>query len=76
MIARLFKRIGITLLSLILIALLVYALLPKGVRDPMEYTFTTKTEKQLFTAHEFAIVAGTPWATQAGYDVLERGGNA
>src|SRR5512134_907569 len=42
----------------------------------MPYTFSTKTEKQLLTADQFAVVAGTPWASQAGYDVLERGGNA
>src|SRR5512143_992328 len=76
MLKRIFKWIGISLLSLILLALIVYAFLPKGVRDPMPYTFTTKTEKQLLKANQFAVVAGTPWATQAGYDVLQRGGNA
>src|SRR5512143_1486499 len=76
MLKRIFKWIGIGLLSLILLALVVYAFLPKGVRDPMPYTFSTKTEKQLLTAHQFAVVAGTPWASQAGYDVLEKGGNA
>ena len=70
------KWIGIGLLGLVLIAVIVYAFLPKGVRDPMPYTFSTQTEKQLLKANEFAVVAGTPWATQAGYDVLARGGNA
>ena len=76
MLKRILKWIGIGLLSLILVALIVYAFLPKGVRDPMPYTFSTKTEKQLLTANRFAVVAGTPWASKAGYDVLERGGNA
>ncbi len=76
MLKRIFKWIGLTLSGLILLALIVYTFLPKGVRDPMPYSFTTKTEKQLLKASEFAVVAGTPWATQAGYDVLERGGNA
>ena len=76
MLKRIFKWIGLGLLSLILLALIVYAFLPKGPRDPMEYTSSTRTEKQLLTANEFAVVAGTPWATQAGYDVLQRGGNA
>ncbi len=76
MFKRIFKWIGLGLLSLILIALVIYAFLPKGVRDPMEYTFSTKTEKQLLSANEFAVVAGTSWSSQAGYQVLERGGNA
>lgn len=76
MLKRILKWIGIGLLSLILVALIVYAFLPKGVRDPMPYTFSTETEKQLLTAHQFAVVAGTPWASKAGYDILERGGNA
>src|SRR5512133_180598 len=76
MLKRIFKWLGIGLLSLILLALIVYAFLPKGPRDLMEYTDRTKTEKQLLQARQFAVVAGTPWATQAGYDVLERGGNA
>ncbi len=76
MLKRIFKQLGLTLLSLIILAFIAYAFLPKGVRDPMPFTFSTKTEKQLLTANEFAVVAGTPWATQAGYDVLARGGNA
>jgi len=76
MVKRVLKWIGLGSLSLILLALIVYALLPKGLRDPMPYTFSTKTEKQLLTANQFAVVAGTPWASQAGYDILERGGNA
>jgi gamma-glutamyltranspeptidase/glutathione hydrolase len=76
MLKRILKGIGLGLLSLILAALIVYAFLPKGPRDLMEYTDTTRTEKQLLRADEFAVVAGTPWATEAGYRVLERGGNA
>ena len=76
MLKRTFKWIGLGLLSLSLIALIAYAFLPKGPRDLMEYTDRTKTEKQLLRANEFAVVAGTPWATEAGYQVLARGGNA
>src|SRR5512132_4389068 len=76
MLKRIFKWLGIGLLSLILLALIVYAFLPKGPRDLMEYTDRTKTEKQLLQARQFAVVAGTPWASQAGYDVLATGGNA
>src|SRR5512147_885874 len=76
MVKRILKWIGLGLLGLILLALVVYMFLPKGVRDPMPYTFSTKTEKQLLKAGQYAVVAGTPWASKAGYDVLERGGNA
>lgn len=76
MVKLIFKWIGRGLLALISIALVVYALLPKGPRDLMEYTDLTKTGKQLLTANQFAVVAGTPWAAQAGYDILARGGNA
>ena len=76
MFKRILKWIGLGFLALILIAVIVYAFLPKGPRDLMEYTDRTKTEKQLLTADQFAVVAGTPWASQAGYDVLARGGNA
>ena len=69
-------RIVLALTGLIVLALIVYALLPKGPRDLMEYTDRTKTEKELLTANEYAIVTGTPWASQAGYDVLAKGGNA
>src|SRR5512143_3842073 len=76
MLKRIFKWIGLGFLALILATLIVYAFLPKGPRDLMQYTDRTKTEKQLLKANQFAIVAGTPWATEAGYNVLEKGGNA
>src|SRR5512141_1741334 len=76
MLKRIFKWIGLGLLGLILIAGLIYAFLPKGPRDLMEYQDLTRTEKKILQADQYAVVAGTPWASQAGYDVLSRGGNA
>lgn len=73
---RIFKWIGLSLLGLVLLALVVYALLPKGPRDLMEYTDLTGTQKPLFVGQEYAIVTGTPWSTQAGLAVLEKGGTA
>lgn len=76
---RILKWIGrflLGLLGLIVLALMMYALAPKGPRDPMPYTDRTKTAKPLLSAGRFAVVAGTPWAAQAGYNVLEKGGNA
>jgi hypothetical protein len=57
MLKRIMKWIALGLLGLILIALLVYAFLPKVPCDPMEYTDLTKTEKQLRKAGEFAVGA-------------------
>ncbi|PWH17620.1 MAG: gamma-glutamyltransferase [Anaerolineae bacterium] len=73
---RILKMLGLGLLGLIGLALVVYALLPKGPRDLMEYTDRTGTQKPLFIGQEYAIVAGTPWSAEAGKEVLEKGGTA
>lgn len=70
------KWAGILLLALILIGGIIYIFLPKGPRDLMPYTDRTKQARELFVAAEYAAVTGTPWATEAALDVLERGGNA
>ncbi|GAB4425127.1 MAG: gamma-glutamyltransferase family protein [Anaerolineales bacterium] len=70
------KWIGITVLALLIIGVIVYAFLPKGPRDLMEYTDRTKKPRNLFVAENYAVVAGTPWATEAALGVLNRGGNA
>jgi gamma-glutamyltranspeptidase/glutathione hydrolase len=73
---KVLKWTGLTLLGLIVFGGIVYLALPKGPRDLMEYTDRTKQPRQLLAAQNYAVVAGTPWATQAALDVLERGGNA
>ncbi len=70
------RNLLLGLLSLTVILAIIYALLPKGPRDPMEYNGLTKTEKTLFVGDEYAAVTGTPWATEAALDVLSRGGTA
>ncbi len=73
---KLFRNLAIGIVSVIILFAILYALLPKGPRDPMEYNGLTKTEKTLFVGDEYAAVTGTPWATQAALDVLARGGTA
>lgn len=73
---KILKWIALTLLGLIVIGAVIYALLPKGPRDLMEYTDRTRTAKELFVGQEYAVVTGTPWATEAVLHVLEKGGNA
>lgn len=70
------RRAAIVVLSLALIALGAYAALPKGPRDPMDYTSPKGRERPLATGTEHAVVAGTPWAAEAMREVLEDGGNA
>lgn len=68
------------LLSLVLgipaLLLLVYLLLPKGPRDPMEFHDPTREARELVVARDYAVVTGSPWATEAATAVLEDGGSA
>ncbi len=69
------KRIGV-LVAAVAIALAAVALIPRGPREAMPYDDRTRRPRQLVVAREHAAVAGTPWATRAAVEVLERGGNA
>jgi gamma-glutamyltranspeptidase / glutathione hydrolase len=70
------RFIGAFLLFFILIGVIGYALLPKGPRDLMDFDDPYQQERPMVEANEYAVVAGTPWATDAALDVLARGGNA
>lgn len=70
------RRIAIAVLALLLVAIGAYAALPKGPRDPMEFTSPKGQPRPLVTGSEHAVVAGTPWAAEVMRDVLEHGGNA
>lgn len=74
--SRIIRAVFIFLAATAALGALAYAFLPKGPRDPMEYEGTAGTRKPEIRAREFAVVAGTPWAAEAGYRVLEEGGNA
>lgn len=73
---KILKFLGVVLFGLLLLGGLVYALLPKGARDPMEYRDRTRTVKEMLAADSYAVVAGTPWAADAASQVIESGGNA
>jgi len=70
------KIIGIVIVAIVVVLGVVYAFLPKGPRDPMEYTDRTGQPRELFEGTQYAAVTGTPWATEAALDVLEQGGTA
>ncbi len=69
------KWFGLALLLLIALLGVVYLFLPKQP-EIMAYTDRTKQPRQLLTAEEYAVVTGTPWATEAAVSILEQGGNA
>ncbi len=73
---RLLKWLGLTLVALIALSGLVYLLLPKGPRDPMTFDDPWRQPRPLFHGKDYVAVTGTPWATDAAIDVLDRGGNA
>ena len=70
------RHLGIGVLVLAVVLGVVYWMLPKGPRDPMDYDSPKGESRPLATGEEYAVVAGTPWAAEAMRDVLEQGGNA
>lgn len=70
------RRVAIAVLTLVLILIGAYAALPKGPRDPMDFTSPKGVSRPLATGAEHAVVAGTPWAAEVMRDVLDDGGNA
>ena len=73
---KILKWIGIGLLALVVFFGLVYLFLPKGPRDPMAFDDPWRQPRPLFHGKDYVAVTGTPWATEAAVDVLDRGGNA
>jgi gamma-glutamyltranspeptidase/glutathione hydrolase len=53
-----------------------YLVVPKGPRDPMEFTDPHRVPRESVRAKSHMAATGTPWATHAGLEVLEEGGNA
>ncbi len=73
---RVIKWVGGGFLALVALFGVVYLLLPKGPRDPMEFDDPWHKERPMVEANSYVVVAGTPWATEAAMDVLADGGNA
>ncbi len=73
---RILKASGVALGALALTATLLHWLWPVAPVDLMPYEDLTGSHKTLLQSREYAIVAGTPWATRAGEAMLLRGGRA
>ncbi|MFO8078830.1 MAG: gamma-glutamyltransferase [Armatimonadota bacterium] len=69
-------RIVLVLVIVVSVALIVYAFLPKGPRDPMTWDDPTGEPRTAVEASSYAAVTGTPWATNAAITTMEAGGNA
>ncbi len=70
------KISGICILSIFGLLFIVYLFLPKGPRDPMEFQDPYHTDRSSVIGKDFMVATGTPWATRAAVEILERGGNA
>jgi gamma-glutamyltranspeptidase/glutathione hydrolase len=70
------KTLRLVAVGLVAFAALLYALLPGGPRDPMPFDDPWHRPREVVRTRAFVAVAGTPWATQAMLEILERGGNA
>lgn len=74
--ARILKLILLSLGALALAGALLHWLWPVVPADLMPYEDLTGSQKTLLQSREYAVVAGTPWATRAGEAMLLRGGRA
>jgi gamma-glutamyltranspeptidase/glutathione hydrolase len=68
--------IGICLAVVVLGLAITYLALPRGPRGQMSYVERAGQPREAFSAAHEAVVAGTPWATDAGLEMLHTGGNA
>lgn len=73
---RYLKYAVLGLIGLLLLLLLVFILLPKGPSELMSFDEPWGQERPQLKAESFGVVAGTPWASDAAYQILDRGGNA
>ena len=73
---RILRTIGIVILVLAILLVGVYLALPNGPRDPMTFDDPWRQDRPMVQASSYAVVAGTPWATDAAMAVLDGGGNA
>lgn len=73
---KILKRILIGIIGLIILAAFGFWLLPKGPKDLMEFNDPHQVARKTITSGRFMASTGTPWATRAALDIMEKGGNA
>ncbi len=73
---KILKITSISLFSIVLLLVIVYLFLPKGPRDPMEFDDPYQVSRDAVESSNFMASTGTPWATEAAIEMMEKGGNA
>jgi len=73
---KILKWLGISLLSIVVILAVVYLFLPKGPRDTMDFDDPYHTARDAVESDTYMASTGTPWATQAAINIMDKGGNA
>ena len=73
---KVLKKVGIVLLSIILVLGIVYLCLPKGPRETMAFDDPYRTERSLAVSENYMASTGTPWATETALKIMRNGGNA
>lgn len=73
---KILKWLGLSLLSFILILAAVYLFLPKGPRESVAFDDPYHTARNAVVSQEYMASTGTPWATKAAMEAMEKGGNA
>ncbi len=70
------RYFALGLLAIVVLAGVIYLMLPKGPRDLMEFDDPCGKERPVAVAEKYMAATGNQWATAAALDVLDRGGNA
>ncbi len=73
---KVLKWLGLSLLAVVLILALIYVFLPKGPRETLDFDDPYHTARDAVQSTQYMAATGTPWATKAAMDVMDKGGNA
>ncbi|MEA4895550.1 MAG: gamma-glutamyltransferase [Oscillospiraceae bacterium] len=73
---RILKWVGFSLLAIIVILGIIYLILPKGPRETMDFDDPYHTARNAVESDEYMASTGTPFATQAAINIMDKGGNA
>ena len=75
-ILKILKWVGISIVSIALILLIIFAFLPKEPDEIMEFDDPYRTERFVVMSDSYMASTGTPWATEAAIEIMDMGGNA
>lgn len=70
------KILLFAIIALVVILVAIYLVLPKKPDEFMEFDDPHQAKRDSVSADSYMAATGTPWATQAALDIMERGGNA